>query len=101
MPRPASFESAAALFSVCYPTSDVSHPLPNQACTFQADSASSDVVAGAIPYTQKWDEIKDILEKVTSDNPEVLKQLAKDRKKFSVDGKASQRLVNLIERNLF
>ena len=52
---------------------------------------------GAIPYTQKWEGIRDILEQITSKNEEVVKRLADDRKKFSVDGKGSKRLADLVE----
>ncbi len=52
---------------------------------------------GAIPYTQEWGGIKGILEQVTSKDEEVVRKLAENRKKFSVDGKASKRLVNLVE----
>ena len=52
---------------------------------------------GAIPYTQNWDWIKNILKQVTSQDEAITRQLAKDRLKFSVDGKASKRLADLIE----
>lgn len=52
----------------------------------------------AIPYTQKWEEIKRIIELVTSTDETIINKLAEDRKKFSVDGKASKRLVDLIEK---
>lgn len=58
------------------------------------------IVVGAIPYTLVWEGIPTVLGKVTSDNPEVLKKLAKDRKRFSVDGNASQKLVGLIENKI-
>lgn len=51
----------------------------------------------AIPYATDWEKIKDVLEKVTSKDNDVLKELSENRKKFSVDGKASERLVDLIE----
>jgi len=52
---------------------------------------------GAIPYTQKWDDIQTVLKQVTSQDETVVHSLAENRKKFSVDGKASQRLADLIE----
>ncbi len=52
---------------------------------------------GAIPFTQTWDGIKDVLQQVTSEDQLVLEKLAEDRRKFSVDGKAASRLVDLIE----
>lgn len=52
----------------------------------------------AIPYTQKWEEIKSIIEQVTSKDEAIIRKLAEDRKRFSVDGKASKRLVDLIEK---
>ena len=51
----------------------------------------------AIPYTQEWEEIKGVLEQVTSKDENIVKSLAENRKKFSVDGKASKRLADLIE----
>ncbi|MBI2151872.1 hypothetical protein HYU21_04060 [Candidatus Woesearchaeota archaeon] len=52
---------------------------------------------GAIPYTQNWQGIKSILKQVTSQDKSVVNKLAEDRKKFSVDGKASKRLADLVE----
>ena len=52
---------------------------------------------GAIPYATGWDGIKSVLEAVTSKDAKVLQELAKNRKKFSVDGKASERLADLVE----
>lgn len=51
----------------------------------------------AIPYTQKWDEISSIISLVSSESEADLKQLAERRKRFSVDGKASQCLADLVE----
>lgn len=51
----------------------------------------------AIPYTQEWKGIKRVLEQVSSRDEEVVRRLAEDRKKFSVDGKASKRLADLVE----
>jgi len=55
------------------------------------------VALQAIPYTQTWSGIKPTLGIVSSDSGEVKRILAQKRKRFSVDGKASERLVNLIE----
>jgi hypothetical protein len=52
----------------------------------------------AIPYTTDWREIKANLNLVSSKYPKVQAELAENRKKFSVDGNASKRLVDLIER---
>lgn len=52
---------------------------------------------GAIPYTQEGDGIKKVLEQVTSHDETIVQKLAADRQKFSVDGKASQRLADLVE----
>ncbi len=52
---------------------------------------------GAIPYTQEWEGIKKVLERVTSQDETIVQKLAAERKKFSVDGKASQRLADLVE----
>ena len=51
----------------------------------------------AIPYTQEWQGIKNIMNQVTSNKESVVRKLAEDRKKFSVDGNASNRLANLVE----
>ena len=42
------------------------------------------------------ERIKDVLSQVTSKDEEVVRKLAADRK-FSVDGKASKRLADLVE----
>jgi hypothetical protein len=47
----------------------------------------------AIPYTKIWEEIPAMMKYVTGSGD----MLAHDRKRFSVDGKASARLVDLIE----
>lgn len=52
---------------------------------------------GAIPYTQEWERIRDVLATVTSKDEEVVRKLAEKRKKFSVDGNASKRLADLVE----
>ncbi|MEW5896827.1 MAG: hypothetical protein AB1668_03995 [Nanoarchaeota archaeon] len=51
----------------------------------------------AIPYTQEWEGIRELLELVTSTDAAILQKLAQDRQKFSVDGKASKRLADLVE----
>ncbi|OIO80981.1 hypothetical protein AUJ84_02075 [Candidatus Pacearchaeota archaeon CG1_02_32_132] len=56
------------------------------------------VQINAIPYTQRWSEISDILEKITSANKQINAKLAENRKRFSVDGKASERLASLAEK---
>ncbi|MEK6969808.1 MAG: hypothetical protein AABW48_05250 [Nanoarchaeota archaeon] len=60
-------------------------------------SPFSPLALGAIPYAQNWEGIKNILEQVTSKDEEIVRKLAEDRKKFSVDGKASKRLADLVE----
>ncbi len=52
---------------------------------------------GAIPFTQTWGGIKDVLQQVTSQDQTVLEKLALGRKIFSVDGKAASRLADLVE----
>ncbi len=52
---------------------------------------------GAIPYTQEWHGIPAVLEQVTSQDEKVVRKLAEDRKKFSVDGNASKRLADIVE----
>jgi len=51
----------------------------------------------AIPYTQNWNEIKNVLSLITSSDETTNKNLEKLRKRFSVDGKSAKRLVDLIE----
>ena len=60
-------------------------------------SASPVITLNAIPVTYHWNGIRDILERVTTLDETVQQRLAEDRKRFSVDGKASQRVVDLIE----
>lgn len=55
------------------------------------------LMLNAIPYTQTWEGIREVLGMVTSTDGDVKLKLAQDRRKFSVDGKASKRLVDLIE----
>jgi len=51
----------------------------------------------AIPYTRRWDEIYSVLSTITSSSNAVQEFLALKRKSFYVDGKASQRLADLVE----
>ncbi|HLD78948.1 MAG TPA: hypothetical protein VJA18_00135 [Candidatus Nanoarchaeia archaeon] len=60
-------------------------------------SASPAVTLNAIPVTYDWDSTQDVLEQVTSVDETVARKLAENRKRFSVDGKASKRLADLIE----
>lgn len=60
-------------------------------------SFSPAIALGAIPYTKDWKGIREILSIITSKDEMINKKLASDRKRFSVDGKASKRLVDLIE----
>jgi hypothetical protein len=52
---------------------------------------------GAIPYTTSWKRISTVLGLITSDKKGINKVLSEERENFSVDGKATQRVVNLIE----
>ena len=52
---------------------------------------------GAIPYTQDWEGINEVVNLVASSDKKVNKTLADYRKSFSVDGKASKRLADLVE----
>lgn len=56
------------------------------------------VTLDAIPYTREWNGIGELMELVTSSDKETNAELAKKRKRFSVDGKASERLVDGIEK---
>ena len=60
------------------------------------EKAFPPIALGAIPYAKEWDEVKEVLQKVTSLDETVRAQLAHDRKKFSVDGKASERAAQLV-----
>lgn len=51
----------------------------------------------AILYAKNWNLIDYTINFVTSPNPVVQEQLREKRKRFSVDGKASARLVDLVE----
>jgi hypothetical protein len=55
------------------------------------------LAVGAIPYAGTWDGIVGVLEQVTSTDTRVLQKLVEKRKNFSVDGKASKRLADLVE----
>ncbi len=55
------------------------------------------VKLNAIPYTFEWDSIKKTLEAVYHENFETRLDLAHQRKRFSVDGKASKRAADIIE----
>ncbi|MBI2666603.1 hypothetical protein HYX13_03250 [Candidatus Woesearchaeota archaeon] len=55
------------------------------------------VMLGAIPYTLHWGSIYDLMQMVSSQEESDKLVLAERRKKFSVDGKASQRLADLVE----
>lgn len=55
------------------------------------------VALNAIPVTYDWEEIGKVLSLVASHDKKNSRRLAEDRKKFSVDGKASKRLADLVE----
>lgn len=63
-------------------------------CSYDEIKAFPPVVVDAIPYTQSWEGIGGILKDVIISPSDSLRDM---RKKFSVDGKASQRLVGIIE----
>jgi hypothetical protein len=52
---------------------------------------------GAIPHTQNWRGLRDIVATVSTENEGILGTLAERRKKFSVDGNASKRLADIVE----
>jgi hypothetical protein len=54
----------------------------------------------AIPYTEIKEGIRRVFERVTSEDPLVLSELSEQRKRFGVDGRASERLANLVEETL-
>jgi len=56
------------------------------------------IVLEAIPYALEWEEVAGVIRTVTSSDALNLERLANERGKFSVDGKASQRVAELIER---
>lgn len=55
------------------------------------------VTSRAIPFTQEWGDIGVVLQEITSKHPDGQLFLAQRRKRFSVDGKASSRLADLVE----
>ncbi len=55
------------------------------------------IINKAVPYTTEWSDFGRLLQLVTSRDGDVCGELAESRKKFSVDGKASQRLADLVE----
>ncbi len=55
------------------------------------------VEIGAIPYAHKWEEVAGIIRLVALPMAEEQQRLGENRKKFSVDGKAAQRLADLVE----
>ena len=55
----------------------------------------------AIPYTFEWRGVNEILKDINSKNTETNDYLSEQRKRFSVDGKASKRLVDIIEKEIF
>ena len=59
--------------------------------------ASPPIANNAIPFTYEWQGIKVVLEQITSPNFNIRNLLAENRRKFSVDGKASKRAADLIE----
>ncbi len=59
--------------------------------------ASPPVTTSAIPYTTEWENVWMLLAAITSRDDRVQEKLARDRKHFSVDGKASKRLADLVE----
>ncbi|MDP3698358.1 MAG: hypothetical protein Q8R47_02115 [Nanoarchaeota archaeon] len=60
-------------------------------------TGSPTISLGAMPVTYDWDGAREVLGQVTSHDEIVAQKLAKDRKKFSVDGNASKRLADLVE----
>ena len=54
----------------------------------------------AIPYSETIGEIKDVFKKITSEDPEVLMELAEQRKNLRADGRANENLVSLVEETL-
>lgn len=51
----------------------------------------------AIPYANRWEDIKSIVWMLTADNSEHQAGFKERRTRFSVDGKASKRLADLVE----
>ena len=55
------------------------------------------IALDAIPCAKYWSEIRDVMATVSTSHEGISLSLAERRKKFSVDGKASERLVDIIE----
>jgi len=58
------------------------------------------IKSNALPYVLESDKIPQLFGKLTSKEQPVLNELSEQRKKFSVDGKASERLADLVEETL-
>ncbi len=71
--------------------------LPGEMGKAWGTTGSQAISLGAIPVTYEWNGVGEVLCLVTSQNKTVARKLAEDRTKFSVDGKASQRLADLVE----
>lgn len=56
------------------------------------------VTLKAIPSTHRWKNIRNIVKAITSSKKETVQKLARRRKNFSVDGMASPRVADLVER---
>lgn len=61
----------------------------------------SSVTNCAIPYTFEWDGVGAILFNINSTDEYINNEMRERRKRFSVDGKASKRLVDIIEEEIF
>jgi len=55
------------------------------------------IAQDAIPYTTSWNGIKSVIKFITSTDTQINQMLATKRERFSVDGNATQKLVELIE----
>jgi len=53
--------------------------------------------AEAIPYTQNWGDLRDVMATVSTESESILRTLAENRQRFSVDGNASKRLADIVE----
>jgi len=62
-------------------------------CTIEELNAFPPIVMEAIPYVNSWENIPGILNEVVT----LSNHLSEMRKRFSVDGRASERLVKVIE----
>ena len=71
--------------------------LPDKLGKEWGSTGSPAISLGAVPVTYEWEGIKEVLGEVTSSDETVARKLAEVRKKFSVDGKASKRLADLVE----